>query len=130
MASPCARSSGFRAAVAIALSLAVSGCAVEWTREHKLYCRMDETLGIRETLTFDRGAIDDAAWQRFEDDTIAHAFPHAFTTIGTTSSRVVTIAHADDAVSDAAAGEIVKRFRAEFPHDALRRERSAVCLSL
>ena len=49
-----------RAAAIVALTLAGSGCAVEWTREHELYCRMDETLAIRDTLSFDRGAIDDA----------------------------------------------------------------------
>jgi hypothetical protein len=148
MALPCAR--GFRLPFVIAagLSLAGSGCAVEWTREHRLYCRMDETLGIRETLYFGRsipdgGTVDDASWKRFEDDVIAHAFPNGFTVLdahgswrgadGATisePSRVVAIVHADDAASDAAIREIVKRYRTEFHQEAVLRERTAACTSL
>jgi hypothetical protein len=148
MASPCVRRSFLRIACATALSLMGSGCAVEWTREHRLYCRMDETLGIRETLYFGRsipdgGTVDDASWKRFEDDVIAHAFPNGFTVLdahgswrgadGATisePSRVVAIVHADDAASDAAIREIVKRYRTEFHQEAVLRERTAACTSL
>jgi len=147
MVSPCARSSWIRIAVAIALSLAGPGCAVEWTREHKLYCRTDETLGVRETLYFGRsipggGMVDDASWKRFEDDAIANAFPTGFTVLeargawrgadGVTisePSRVIAIVHADDAASDAAIREIVKRYRSDFHQEAVLRERAAVCIS-
>ena len=148
MASPCAHPSLLRVAFAVALSLAGSGCAVEWTREHKLYCRMDETLGVRETLYFGRsipggGKVEDAAWKRFEDDAIARAFPSGYTVLdargswrgadGATisePSRVVAIVHADDAASDAAIREIVKRYRTEFHQEAVLRERAAICMSL
>ena len=147
MVSPCARHSWIRVASVIALSLAGSGCAVEWTREHKVYCRMDETLGVRETLYFGRsipggGTVEDAAWKRFEDDAIARAFPNGFTVLeargawrgadgAMTSepSRVVAIVHADDTASDAAIRDIVKRYRAEFHQEAVLRERAAVCIS-
>jgi hypothetical protein len=113
----------------VGLSVASSGCAVEWTREHELYCRMDETLAIRETLTFDRAAIDEPTWQRFESDAIATAFPNGYTLIDARDSRVVTLVHPDDGASDAAAREIVKRFHAEFPQSRAFRERTTVCAS-
>lgn len=109
---------------------------------------MDETLGIRETLYFGRsipggGTVGDADWKRFEDDVIAHAFPNGFTVLvangswrgadGATisePSRVVAIVHADDAASDAAVREIVKRYRTEFHQEAVLRERTAACTSL
>jgi uncharacterized protein DUF3574 len=137
-----------RCAFALAAMHALSGCAVEWTREHRLYCRMDEQLKLRDTLYFglsipDGGAIDDAQWKRFEDDVIARAFPDGFTvaqahgawrgTDGKTvaePSRVVTIIHADDGASDAAIRDIVQRYRSLFRQEAVLRERTAACVSL
>lgn len=127
MGLPCARAASF--VLVLGLSFASAGCAVEWTREHALYCRMDETLAVRETLSFDRAAIDDAAWRRFETDAIASAFPDAFTVTDARDHRIVAIVHADDAASDAAAREIVKRFHADFPRSTVRRERTTVCAS-
>jgi uncharacterized protein DUF3574 len=147
MALPCARFV-HRLTSVIAFAVAVSGCAVEWTREHRLYCRMDEALSIRETLYFGRsipggGWVGDADWKRFEDDVIARAFPNGFTVLdahgswrgadGATisePSRIVAIVHADDAASDAAIREIVKRYRGDFHQEAVLRERAAVCMSL
>ena len=135
------------ALLAAALAAALQGCAVEWTREHRLYCRMDETLGIRETLYFGRsipggGVVGDADWQRFENDVIAHAFPNGFTVLDARGSwrgadgamisepsRIVAIVRADDAASDAAIGEIVRRYRADFHQEAVLRERTAACAS-
>ncbi|HKE47401.1 MAG TPA: DUF3574 domain-containing protein [Rhodanobacteraceae bacterium] len=138
-----------RAHLALAIAVtATSGCAVEWTREHTLYCRMDEKLAIRDTLYFGRaipggGTVGDADWSRFESDVIAHAFPQGFTVLdargswrgndGATvsePSRAVVIVHEDDAASDAAIRDIVQRYRSEFRQEAVLRERSAACLSL
>lgn len=110
-----------------ALSFASSGCAVEWTCEHALHCRMDETLAIRETLSFDRAAIDDVAWKRFETTAVATAFPQGFTLIDARDHRVVTIVHTDGTASDAAVRNIAARFHAEFPHARVLRERTTVC---
>ena len=125
MALPCPRC--LPIAALVALSFANSGCAVEWEREHELYCRMEETLAIRETLYF--GAVDGAAWQRFDSEAIAPAFPDASTTLDTSGRRIVAIVHADDATSNAAVREIVKRFRIDFPQVSALREHTAVCAS-
>ena len=139
----------FRLALLLVLATtpAMHGCAVEWTREHQLYCRMDEKLEIRDTLYFGRsipggGTVGDADWNRFESDVIAHAFPQGFTVLDahgswrgadgaivSEPSRAVVIVHEDDAVSDAAIRDIVQRYRSEFRQEAVLRERSAACVS-
>ena len=144
---PQGRSIAHRAAIVVAMLLALSGCAVEWTREHRLYCRMDEQLRLRDTLYFGLsiaggGTVGDADWKRFEDDVLGRAFPDGFTVLdahgtwrgsdGATvsePSRVVAIVHADDAVSDAAIRDIVQRYRTAFRQKAVLRERAAVCVS-
>jgi hypothetical protein len=130
------------------LAILLAGCAVELTREHRLFCRMDETLGIHDTLYFGRsipdgGVVGDADWKRFEAETISRAFPNGFTVIdahgswrgadGATISEpsiVVAIVHPDDAESDAAIRGIVRRYRDEFHQESVLRDRTAVCTSL
>ncbi|HEY6984692.1 MAG TPA: DUF3574 domain-containing protein [Rhodanobacteraceae bacterium] len=131
-----------------ALAPALHGCAVEWTREHKLYCRMDEHLRIRDTLYFGLsipggGSVADPDWSRFESDVISRAFPNGFSvvtgrgswrgadgTIVSEPSRIVVIVHDDDAPSDAAVRDVVQRYRTEFRQEAVLRERTATCVSL
>ena len=135
------------AMAALAIAVALSGCGVEWTRKHELYCRMDEPLRLRDTLYFGLsipggGSVGEADWKQFETDVIGHAFPDGFTVIdahgtwrgadGATvsePSRVVAIVHADDATSDAAVRGIVQRYRTTFRQEAVLRERAAVCVS-
>lgn len=134
-------------AALLAALLALQGCAVEWTREHRLYCRMDEKLEIRDTLYFGRsipdgGTVADADWSRFEADVIAHAFPQGFTVLDARGSwrgadgaivsepsRAVVIVHEDDAASDAAIRDIARRYRETFRQEAVLRERSTACVS-
>lgn len=134
--------------LALALAPALGGCAMEWTREHRLYCRMDEKLAIRDTLYFGRsipggGTVGEADWNRFENEVIGRAFPQGFTVLDahgswrgadgaivSEPSRVVVIVHADDAASDAAVRDIAERYRAMFRQEAVLRERSAACSSL
>jgi hypothetical protein len=132
---------------ALAIACVLSGCDVEWTRKHELYCRMDERLEIRDTLYFGLsipggGSVGDADWRAFADDAIGHAFPNGFTVIdahGTwrgadgasvsEPSRVVTIVHPDDGTSDAAIRALVQRYRTTFRQEVVLRERTSVCVS-
>ncbi|HEV7491744.1 MAG TPA: DUF3574 domain-containing protein [Rhodanobacteraceae bacterium] len=134
-------------AAALAMMATIQGCAVEWTREHRLYCSMDEQLLVRDTLYFglsipDGGEVAEADWKRFENDTISHLFPQGFTVLdahgarrGTSGdaihepSRVVIVIHDDDAKSRSAVEEIVRDYRAAFRQEAVLRERAAVCVS-
>jgi hypothetical protein len=134
--------------IAPLLAILLAGCALEVMREHRLFCRTDETLGIRDTLYFGRsmpdgGMVSDGDWKRFEDDAIAREFPNGFTVIdahgswrgadGATiaePSRVVAIVHPDDAESDAAIRAIVRRYRDEFHQESVLRDRTATCTPL
>lgn len=140
-----ARATGL--ALALALTSGLHGCAVEWTREHRLYCRMDEKLSLRDTLYFGRsipggGSVADADWDRFRNEVIGRAFPQGFTVLdargswrGTDGavvsepSHAVVIVHDDDAASDAAIRDIAGRYRETFRQEAVLRERAAVCVS-
>lgn len=134
-------------AAVLAMLFAIQGCTVEWTREHRLYCRMDEELLVRDTLYFGLsipggGEVAEADWKRFENDVLTRAFPQGFTVLdahgawrganGETvdePSRVVIVIHADDATSRSATDDIVQRYRTTFRQEAVLHERAAVCVS-
>lgn len=141
-----------RAGAALALSIiagsALSGCAVEWTRDHPLYCRMDEQRLIRDTLYFGLsipggGEVADADWRSFESDALAPAFPKGFTVLASTGAwrgandalvtepgRVVVVVHDEDAASESAIRNVIARYRTMFHQEAVLRERGAVCVTL
>jgi uncharacterized protein DUF3574 len=143
---PVANARRFFLVYALAASV-LAGCNVEWTRKHELYCRMDEQLQLRDTLYFGLsipggGTVGDTEWTQFADDAIGHAFPNGFTVVeargswrgadGTAvsePSRVVTIVHPDDGVSDAAIRAIVQRYRSTFRQEAVLREQTSACVS-
>jgi hypothetical protein len=134
--------------IAPLLAILLAGCALEVMRGHRLFCRTDETLGIRDTLYFGRsipggGLVGDDDWKRFEGEAIARAFPNGFTVIDahgswrradgaaiSEPSIVVAIVHPDDAESDAQIREIVRRYRDQFHQESVLRERTATCTSL
>ena len=135
------------AVAAIVASILTSGCAVEWTRDHPLYCRMDEQRLIRDTLYFGRsipggGEVGDADWKRFESDVLARAFPKGFTVLDshgawrgasgdltTERGQLVIVLHGEEAASDAAVKETIARYRAMFRQKAVLRERSTACIT-
>lgn len=132
---------------ALTMLLAIQGCAVEWTREHRLYCRMDERLLLRDTLYFGLsvpggGEVGEADWQHFENDDLTRAFPKGFTVLdahgawrGTNGesvhepARVVIVIDDDDATSRSAIDDVVRNYRAKFHQEAVLSERTAVCVS-
>lgn len=131
----------------LTMLLAIQGCAVEWTREHRLYCRIDEKLLVRDTLYFGLsipggGEVSEADWRHFESDHLTRAFPKGFTVLdargawrGTNGetihepARVVIVIHDDDAASQSAVDEIVRDYRVAFHQEAVLHERTAVCMS-
>ena len=126
----------------------VSGCNVEWKRDHPLYCSLQDQTSIRDTLYFGLsipggGEVTDVDWKRFETDVIATAFPQGFTVIdahgawrganGETTAeatRIVIITHPDDSAADAAVRALAERYRVMFKQEAVLRESDAVCVSL
>jgi len=133
-----------RLALAGALA-ALAGCHVDWVRDHPLGCRSDEQSLLRDTLYFGRaipggGEVDETAWQRFDAEVLAPAFPRGYTTLDarghwlgddgapvSEASRLVVIVHARDAASEVALRTVVAAYRERFHQEAVLRERSAVC---
>jgi uncharacterized protein DUF3574 len=131
----------------VAIPVALQGCAVEWTREHRLYCRTQEQTLIRETLYFglsipDGGEVSDADWKRFETDVLGQAFPKGFTVLDshgawrgadgktvTEPGRIVVVVHAEDDGSESAIRDAIGRYRSMFQQEAVLRERGVVCVS-
>ncbi|MEO6687679.1 MAG: DUF3574 domain-containing protein [Dokdonella sp.] len=139
------RPAAFVCAAGLALTLA--GCKLDWVREHPLGCRLDEQLATRDTLYFGRsipggGDVDEAAWQRFENEILLPAFPRGYTMLDAhgrwrgmdgvsigEASRIVILVHGDDAASDAAMRNVIARYRSMFKQESVLRERAAVCAS-
>jgi hypothetical protein len=133
------------AALLCVAGLALSGCKLDWVREHPLGCRLDEQLALRDTLYFGRsmpggGEVDADAWKRFESETLAPAVPRGYTvvdaaghwrgadgTVVSESSRVVIVVHGDDAASESALRDVVARYRSMFHQESVLRERANVC---
>ncbi len=126
---------------------ALAGCHVEWVRDHPLGCRSDEQPLLRDTLYFGRaipggGEVDEAAWQRFDADVLARAFPRGYTTLDarghwhgddgvpvSEASRVVIVVHDRDATSEAALRTVVEAYRTRFRQESVLRERTAACVA-
>ncbi|MEO7325694.1 MAG: DUF3574 domain-containing protein [Dokdonella sp.] len=129
------------------LALTLAGCKLDWVREHPLGCRLDEQLATRDTLYFGRsipgGAdVDEAAWQRFENEVLLPAFPRGYTMLDAhghwrgkdgvsigEASRIVILVHGDDASSDAAVRTVIARYRDMFRQESVLRERTTACAS-
>jgi hypothetical protein len=136
---------GYRALLLAGAAFALCGCAVEWQREHPLGCRLGEQSMARDTLYFgtqmpDGHSVDADAWQRFESDTLAPAFPRGYTVIDANgvwrdadghttneTSRIVVIVHADTDGAAAALRDVVARYRDRFNQESVLQEHSIVC---
>ena len=127
------------------LALMLAGCKVDWVREHPLGCRLDEQSALRDTLYFGRSIpggseVDASAWQRFENEVLAPAFPRGYSVLDAAghwrgndgavvaeASRIVIVVHGDDAASESALRAIVARYRGMFRQESVLRERTTVC---
>ncbi|MGN6520144.1 MAG: DUF3574 domain-containing protein [Dokdonella sp.] len=135
-----------RAGLAGALA-ALAGCHAEWVRDHPLGCGSDEQSLLRDTLYFGRatpggGEVDEANWQRFEAEVLAHAFPRGYTTFDarghwlghdgvavSEASRVLVVVHDRSPSSDAALRAVVAAYRERFRQEAVLRERTVACVA-
>ena len=134
----------FRLVCLLALPL-LSGCQLEWRREHVLACRADEQLLVRDALYFGAsipggGEVDANAWRQFEDDTLTPAFPHGYTILPASgvwrgddgkatreASRVVVVVHADTAQSASSLRSVAARYRERFHQESVLHEHGVVC---
>lgn len=123
----------------------LSGCQLEWRREHVLACRADEQRLVRDTLYFGAsipggGEVGADTWRQFENDTLAPAFPLGYTVMDAhgvwrgndgeaarEASRVVVIVHADTPEWAARLRDIAARYRERFQQESVLHEHGVVC---
>ncbi len=134
------------AVVAMTASAALGGCTVERVREHPLGCRGDEQAFVRDALYFGRdipggGAVSDAQWRAFEDETLVAAFPRGYSvvdvhghwrgddgTVRAEETRMVIVLHPDDAASARRLREIAAAYKERFHQEAVLRESTTACV--
>jgi len=136
---------GRSCAMLLVASTTLAGCGLDWRREHPLGCRLDEQPLVRDTLYFgasipDGGEVDAAAWRKFEDDTLAPAFPDGYTVTAANgtwrnkngesiheATRVFTVVHADTAEWAATLRRVAAGYRDRFHQQSVLHEYSVVC---
>lgn len=129
-------------AIAIALAFALSGCAAVTAP----ICAAGEEAAIGELLYFGMarpgGAVSDAEWDAFVQASVAPRFADGFTVwrasgqwrgmdgkVISEATRVLSLVHAPDDRSEAAARAIASEYKTRFQQEAVLRVRSHVCLS-
>ena len=122
--------------------LALAACA----DLRPLACHGGERALVVDTLYFGTatpdGTVSAAQWKDFVDGTLTPRFPDGLTiapaagqwrsangAIVREASWVVTLAHRDDAASDASVGAIIGAYKARFRQEAVLRLRTPACAS-
>jgi len=110
-------------------------------------CAADARLLIEDRLFFglsrpDGGAIDETQWNEFLREEVTPRFPQGLTVVdargqwrnadGSVSreaTRVLTLAHADDAANEAAVVAIAQAYKRRFAQEAVLRLKQPACAS-
>ncbi|WP_257388893.1 DUF3574 domain-containing protein [Tahibacter caeni] len=110
-------------------------------------CARGDSAVIEDRLFFglsrpDGTTIAEAQWQAFLRDEVTPRFPQGLTVVDASgqwrnadgslsreASRVLTLAHADDAANEAAVVAIVQAYKRAFDQEAVLRLKQAACAS-
>lgn len=139
----CLPSSRAGNAIAIALATALSGCATAPAPT----CPAGEQAAISELLYFGMakpgGTVSEAEWDAFVQTSVAPRFPDGFTVwpasgqwrgangkVVSEATRVLSLMHAPNERSEAAARAIASEYKTSFQQEAVLRVRSYACMSL
>lgn len=130
-------------AVALFATMLLGGCA----HSGGLRCKAGTRPMVADRLYFGTerpgGAVSNADWEAFVDDTIAARFPAGFTTSDAAggwrgadgralreASHVLEVMHpADAAGAEAAIDATIADYRARFDQEAVLRVRAPVCIA-
>ncbi|MCY1222538.1 hypothetical protein D9M68_527780 [compost metagenome] len=128
--------------IALALAFALSGCAAIPAPA----CAAGEQSAIGELIYFGMarpgGTVSEAEWDAFVQDSVVPRFPDGFTVWPASghwrgadgkavseATRVLSLVHAPDERSEAAARAIASDYKARFRQEAVLRVRSHACMS-
>lgn len=111
-------------------------------------CAIGDIPLVRDVLYFGRNTpagteLSDSAWQRFVDEVLTPRFPAGLTIwdaagqwrgasgqVERERSKVLTLLHAGDSLSDGLVAEAVGEYKRRFAQEAVLRERTATCSRL
>ncbi|WP_029048296.1 DUF3574 domain-containing protein [Cupriavidus sp. amp6] len=128
--------------IALALAFALSGCATSPAPA----CAAGEQAAIAELIYFGMekpgGTVSEAEWDAFVQGSVASRFPDGFTVWPASgqwrgadgkavreATRVLSLVHAPDQRSEAAARAIASEYKVRFRQEAVLRVRSHACMS-
>ncbi|HEY7479415.1 MAG TPA: DUF3574 domain-containing protein [Gemmatimonadales bacterium] len=128
-----------------AFLLAVAACSRPAGASAVAHCAAGDTALVRDVLYFGRNTpggheLSDSAWQQFVDQVLTPRFPAGLTIwdaagqwrgasgqVERERSKVLTLLHAGDSVSDGLVIEVVGEYKQRFAQEAVLRERVATC---
>jgi hypothetical protein len=108
-------------------------------------CAIGDSALVRDVLYFGRNTpggreLSDSAWQQFVDEVLTPRFPAGLTIwdaagqwrgasgqVERERSKVLTLLHVGDSVSDGLVTEAVGEYKRRFAQEAVLRERVATC---
>ena len=111
-------------------------------------CAIGETALVRDVLYFGRNTpagieLSDSVWQGFVDEVLTPRFPAGLTIwdaagqwrgasgrVERERSKVLTLLHPADSISDGLVAEAVGEYKRRFAQEAVLRERTATCSRL
>ncbi|MFJ4294149.1 DUF3574 domain-containing protein [Cupriavidus sp. NPDC089707] len=128
--------------IALALAFSLAGCAAIPAPA----CADGEQAAIGDLLYFGMakpgGTVSEAEWDAFVQASVAPRFPNGFAVwpaagqwrgadgkAVSEATRVLSVVHAPDEHSEAAARAIASEFKTRFRQEAVLRVRSHVCMS-
>ncbi|MEJ8846875.1 DUF3574 domain-containing protein [Variovorax rhizosphaerae] len=132
----------FRALVAIAISIAISACAIPPAAS----CKPGEQSAIQDTLYFGtakpNGTVTAEEWANFLAATVTPRFPQGLTvshasgqwrgadgSIVQESTRVLQLVHPNDARNEQSVTEVAAIYKSRFQQEAVLRVRTRTCVS-
>jgi uncharacterized protein DUF3574 len=125
--------------------LAVSACSRPAGATAVAHCAIGDTALVRDVLYFRRNTpggsvLSDSAWQQFVDEVLTPRFPAGLTIwdaagqwrgasgqVERERSKVLTLLHPGDSLSDGLLAEAVGEYKRRFAQEVVLRERVATC---
>jgi uncharacterized protein DUF3574 len=134
-------------AMLVPFLLGLTGCAASSLpiRPSAGACEAGDQSMVRDTLYFGRnrpngGAVREAEWRQFLNETITPRFPDGLTVVTATgqwrnarghiereASKVMTVLHSGDPTARGKISEIIAEYRQRFDQESILRERAATC---
>ncbi len=131
--------------ILLASLLALASCSPAGASPAVARCALGDTALVRDVLYFGRNTpggteLSDSIWQGFVDQVVTPRFPAGLTIwdaagqwrgasgrIERERSKVLTVLHEGDSLSEGFVAEVIAEYKRRFAQEAVLRERIATC---